>query len=200
MQLHGHGFQADLPRGWEGTIRREPVAEPVDETTDAATGDGAGEATGDGAGEAADDEAAPEGRIGAAAAPAAVTAPPVMHLATFALPGQRGDFGSGAVDLMADEDAFVALLEYGPEEADTPLFAAQGLPRKLDPRAFSNRSLQRAMRKQSGWQHFFTEGGRAFCLYVVLGDGGDANRQVRRVEEVLAQVTIEPAAGLEGSR
>lgn len=118
---------------------------------------------------------------------------PVVHLATFPLPSDRGDFGSGAVDLMHDEDAFVALLEYGPDEAGTPLFAAEGLPRKLDPRVFSGRSLQRAMRRQAGWQHFFTDGGRAFCLYVVLGDGNDANRQVRRVEEVLARVEIEPA-------
>ncbi|MFA9429554.1 hypothetical protein [Egicoccus sp. AB-alg2] len=170
MQLRGHGLRAQLPRGWEGRIRREAAADEL-----------------------------PEGQFAAAAA-ASDESPPVMHLATFALPGERGDFGSGAVDLMADDDAFVALLEYGPEEAGTPLFAAQGLPRRLDPRAFSNRSLQRAMRKQAGWQHFFTEAGRAFCLYVVLGDGGDANRQVRRVEEVLAQVTIEPAAGGEEPR
>ncbi|MEX2505146.1 MAG: hypothetical protein WD378_09860 [Egicoccus sp.] len=166
MQLRGHGIRAELPGGWEGAIRREPVWSAAPD--------------------------ADEGRL--AAAEAEQTAP-VVHLATFALPADRGDFGSGAVDLMADEDAFVALLEYGSEEVDTPLFAAQGLPRKLDPRAFSGRSLQRAMRRQAGWQHFFTEAGRAFCLYVVLGDGGDANRQVRRVEEVLAQIEVEPATG-----
>lgn len=146
-------------------------------------------------------EAAPAGSgDGELAAASAAQTAPVVHLATFALPADRGDFGSGAVDLMSDEDAFVALLEYGPEEADTPLFAAQGLPRRLDPRVFSGRSLQRAMRRQAGWQHFFTEAGRAFCLYVVLGDGGDANRQVRRVEEVLAQIEIEPATTGEQDR
>ncbi|GGI09052.1 hypothetical protein [Egicoccus halophilus] len=165
MQLRGHGIRAELPRGWEGAIRREPMH--------------------------VDGEVGPF--AAAAAAAAAAKGPPVVHLATFALPNERGDFGSGAVDLMADDDAFVALLEYGTEEADTPLFAAQGLPRRLDPRTFSTRSLQRSMRNQAGWQHFFTEAGRAFCLYVVLGDHGDVNRQVRRVEAVLAQISIDPA-------
>ncbi|MFA9445949.1 hypothetical protein [Egicoccus sp. AB-alg6-2] len=134
-------------------------------------------------------------------APAAVAeAPPVVHLGTFALPAERGDFGSGAVDLMAGDDSFVALLEYGAEEAGTPLFAANGLPRRLDPRQFSGRSLQRSLPGQAGWQHFFTEAGRAFCLYVVLGDGRDANRQVRRVEEVLAQIRLDPVAAEEVTR
>jgi hypothetical protein len=118
-------------------------------------------------------------------------APPVVHLATFALPADRGDFGSGAVELMRDGDSFVALLEYGAEEAGTALFAAQGLPRRLDPRVFHPRSLQRQLPGQAGWQHFFTEAGRPFCLYVVLGDHTDAHRQLRRIEQVLAGVTIE---------
>jgi hypothetical protein len=116
---------------------------------------------------------------------------PVAHLATFPLPGERGDFGSGAVELMRTADAFVALLEYSPEEAGTPLFARRGLPRRLDPRDFHPRSLQRAIRGQVGWQCFFTEAERAFCLYVVLGDGEDAHLLVRKVEQVLASVTIE---------
>ncbi len=118
---------------------------------------------------------------------------PVAHLATFPLPGDRGDFGSGAVDVMRTEDAFVALLEYAPEEADTPLFAQRGMPRRLDPRAFTSRSLQRGIAGQVGWQAFFTEAGRPFCLYVVLGDGSDTHLLVRKVEQVLATVTIEGA-------
>lgn len=116
---------------------------------------------------------------------------PVAHLASFALPGDRGDFGSGAVELMRTEDIFVALLEYGPDEAGSALFARRGLPRRLDPRRFSTASLQRGLPGQAGLQEFFTEGGRAFCLYVVLGDAEDAHLQVRRVEQVLATVRIE---------
>jgi hypothetical protein len=116
---------------------------------------------------------------------------PVAHLASFALPDERGDFGSSAVDHMTAADDFVALLEYGPEEVGTALFSAEGLPRRLDPRRFSSRSLQRTLSGQAGLQHFFSDGGRAFCLYVVLGDAHDAHRHVRSVERVLAGVEIE---------
>ncbi len=116
---------------------------------------------------------------------------PVAHLASFALPSDRGDFGSGAVDVMSRDDVFVALVEFAPEEAGAALFAQEGLPRRLDPRAFSERSLQRGLPGQAGLQVFFHEAGRAFCLYVVLGDADDAHRLVRDVEQVLATLTIE---------
>lgn len=116
---------------------------------------------------------------------------PVAHLSTFPLPGDRGDFGSGAVELMRSDDAFVALLEYAPSAAGSPLFARQGMPRRLDPRTFSGHSLQRGLPGQMGWQAFFTESGRAFCLYVVLGGDHDTHLLVRRVEQVLAGVRIE---------
>ena len=102
------------------------------------------------------------------------TSNPILHAATVPLPADRGDFGSGAVDLLGTDDAFVALVGYDPEAADTPLFRRQGLPRPLPAAAFSPRKLQRAIRGQAGAQFFFTEGGRAWCLYVVLGS--DANR------------------------
>lgn len=117
---------------------------------------------------------------------------PVLHAGTFPLPTDRGDFGSGAVELMQQGDTFVALLEYDQEEADTPLFEATGLPRRLDPRRFHARSLQRVLPGQCGYQTFFTEGGRAFCLYVVLGDEEDKLVQVRRAEQMLATIEIEP--------
>jgi hypothetical protein len=125
------------------------------------------------------------------AAAAAGRAYPVAHLSSFGLPGRRGDFGSGAVEAMGRDDDFVALVEFGEHEAHSPLFAATGLPRRLDPRRFSPRALQRMLPGQTGLQHFFTAGGRAFCLYVVLGDRDDAHLHVRRVERVLARLTIQ---------
>ncbi len=116
---------------------------------------------------------------------------PVAHLATFPLPADRGDFGSGAVEHMRARDAFVALLEYGGEAADTPLFARRGMPRRLDPRRFHPRSLQRSIPGQAGLQEFFTDSGRPFCLYVVIGDADDAHLQAARIREVLAAVRIE---------
>ncbi len=119
---------------------------------------------------------------------------PVAHFATCALPASRGDFGSNVVDALTPADAFVSLVEYGPEEVGSALFSQRGLPRRLDPRAFSRRMLQRTLPGQSGLQIFFTEGNRAFCLYVVLGDADDAHRLVRRVEQVLATIEIEERA------
>jgi hypothetical protein len=155
MRIAAHGLGADLPDGWEGTIRVER-----------------------------DDDLRAAGVAGGRAFP-------VAHLASFALPDERGDFGSGAVDHMTAADDFVALLEYGPEEVGTALFSGDGLPRRLDPRRFSSRALQRTLSGQAGLQHFFSHGGRAFCLYVVLGDAQDTHRHVRSVERVLAGVEIE---------
>jgi hypothetical protein len=47
------------------------------------------------------------------------------------------------------------------------------------------------VRGQSGLQVFFTERGRAFCLYIVLGAAARAERLVRRAEQVLATIQIE---------
>ena len=51
----------------------------------------------------------------------------VIHLANFALPAERGDFGSGAVELMNSGALMVILFEHGPESVDTPLFARSGV-------------------------------------------------------------------------
>jgi hypothetical protein len=114
---------------------------------------------------------------------------PVLHLANFALPPARGDFGTGAVELMGEQHAFVSLFEYGPEEAGRPLFAARGFPR-LTVRDFGPNQLQRRLPGQLGCQRFFTEQGRAFCLYAVLGSDRYAASLVQEVHEVLAQLRV----------
>ena len=114
--------------------------------------------------------------------------PTVMHLASFPLPAERGSFGSGAVEFMRSDDVFMTLFEYGEESVGTPLFAAQGIPRQIAAREFDRNALQRALPGQSGLQRFFTEGGRAFCLYIVLGshiDRADVLSQVTAVLETL---------------
>ena len=40
---------------------------------------------------------------------------PVAQFATFPIPDDIGDFGSGAVTLMGPYDVFTTLFEYGPE-------------------------------------------------------------------------------------
>jgi hypothetical protein len=114
---------------------------------------------------------------------------PVLHLANFALPGERGDFGSGAVELMRAEHAFVALLEFDREEAGRPLYAHRGLPRpsRSD---FAPNALQRRLPGQLGWQQFCTAAGRPFCVYAVLGSRRHADRLVGEVRAALDGVDV----------
>lgn len=116
--------------------------------------------------------------------------PTLLHLGSFPLPSARGSFGAGAVELMSSTDILIVLFEYGPESADTPLFAARGIPKSLDPQLFDRDALQHGVQGQSGLQQFFTHSGRAFCLYVVLGSHIDRVELVERVNEVLRTVEI----------
>lgn len=94
---------------------------------------------------------------------------PVLHAANFALPEDRGDYGSGAVELMTNDNIFVSLLEFEPALAETELYAPRGMPRDLDPDDFRTNGMQRWIPGQAAYQAFFNEGGRAFCLYIVIG-------------------------------
>ena len=119
--------------------------------------------------------------------------PAILHAATFALPEGRGDYGSGAVELMGPGDVFVSVLDMGPEAAGTPLFALEGLPRTLEPERFGPDTLQRALPGQAGTQVFFSSGGRAFVLYVVLGSSARRVELAARATALLAGLRLEPA-------
>lgn len=116
---------------------------------------------------------------------------PMLHASTVALPEVRGDFGGGVTPLLSSEDLFVSLFEYGPEAVGTPLFAVKGRPR---PTAadFAPNNLQRSIAGQSGRQWFFQEGGRAFCLYVVLGSHARRAALVTRLNGVLGTLELDP--------
>jgi hypothetical protein len=118
---------------------------------------------------------------------------PVMHAASFALPEERGDYGSGAVELMGDDDVFVSLLEFGAEAVDSALFPAGEVPRELDSGEFRSNGMQRWISGQSAYQRFFTEGGRAFCLYIVIGSNSDRVALARKAQVLVQTITVEPA-------
>jgi hypothetical protein len=113
----------------------------------------------------------------------------VLHAGNFALPRYRGDFGSGAVELMKPHHAFLSLFEYEPEAADKALFANSGFP-AIRPEHFSPQALQRTLPGQSGVQYFFHVGPRAFCLYVVLGSHRMRRPLVSEVSRLLATVAV----------
>jgi hypothetical protein len=163
--LAAHGIEVSLPTGWEGRLFRRPRA-----------------------GEVASADAGVEGEP---AAPTETTHA-VLHVSTIALPPDVGDFASGAVEKLGNDDILVVLFEYDPSSAGQPLFARSGIPRQLTPDDFSPNVMQRAVRGQAGSQTFFNDQGRAFCLYVVLGGFARRRDLVPRVNEVLATLTIEP--------
>jgi hypothetical protein len=113
----------------------------------------------------------------------------VVHLANFALPEQRDDFGGGVTPLMRSPDAFVVLFEYGPDSLGKPLFAAQGVPR-VSADLFNSKRLQRPLPGQLGCQQFFTANGRPFCLYVVAGSRVYLPRIIAEVNRVLADLDV----------
>ncbi len=135
-----------------------------------------------------------EGRIFVRPSAGGAVAHPVAHFATFPLPSTTGDFGGGAVSLMGDTDIFAVLFEYGPESLGTALFARQGMPRSLTPDDFRPYVLRRGLSGQSGTQWFFTEGGRPFTLYVVLGSHARRAQLVPRVNQLLAPLTVQSVA------
>jgi len=120
---------------------------------------------------------------------------PIAHAGSFALPSDDADFGSGAVIAMGPTDAFAALLEYDPVLAATGIFAPPGLPLPLRARDTNPKTLQRLVRGRTAVQRFFTQSGRAFCLYVVFSSNTWLHRTIAEANRILATVTIEPRGG-----
>lgn len=120
-----------------------------------------------------------------------VPAATVAHLASFRLPPERGDFGSGAVESMGPEDVLVCLVEF-PGEEGSVLFSSQGVPR-FRPTDFDPAVMQRTIAGMCGAQRFFTAAGRAFCAYVVLGRNRSIRPLVDQVNTTLASTQVGPA-------
>jgi hypothetical protein len=115
----------------------------------------------------------------------------VVHVASFPMPEERGDFGVGVTELMRSGDVFVTLFEYGPESLGTPLFAAIGMPR-LTVDMFGPRRLQRTLPGQVGCQLFFTAKQRPFCLYVVVAGRLHLRSAISLVNPMLQTLAFSP--------
>jgi hypothetical protein len=114
---------------------------------------------------------------------------PVLHACTRALPAERGDFGSGVIELLGGDDVFVSLVEYGTDVADQGLFAPQGRP-VLRPSQFSPNRMARTYPGVSAAQHFYSEGGRAFCLFVVIGSHARRMALVPRADRTVRALRV----------
>lgn len=110
---------------------------------------------------------------------------PVLHMATRALPTSMGDFGGELVERLGSEDIFLAVIDYGPEVAGRGLFASRGVPR-LAPSQFGANRMARHVPGRSACQHFFSDAGRGFCLYAVVGAHSRRMSTVPRLATVAA--------------
>jgi hypothetical protein len=133
-----------------------------------------------------------EGRIYRRVPVAGASTYTVAHFCTFPLPVDTADFGGSYIDLMAPNDIFAVLFEYGPESLGKALFQRVGMPRRLTPVDFRPNLLRRGTKGQGGAQTFFTESKRPFTLYVVLGAYARRVALVPKVNELLGQIAIGP--------
>lgn len=175
MRIEAHGIRAELPSGWEGRITRRQPGSLTGRRGAAVAPDGTPSAADDGTTTLLGEDTAP-----------------ILHMGNFALPEDRGDFGSGAVDLMGQGHLLVVLVEYGADSVDTALFTPVSSMPRLTSRMFSAQGLQRVQRGQAGAQRFFTLNGRAFCLYAVVGDQRDVGTMAPTVNDVTRQIEVTP--------
>jgi hypothetical protein len=161
--MNDRGIEVALPPGWEGEIYRRSP------------------------GEVRYDDQVPRSRQ------LQPTTRSVVHLGSFPLPPDRGDYGSGAVEIMRDEDVLIILFEFEPESATTAMFAASGLPHPLAAGDVDPNQMQRPLPGMAGVQRFFNiDEQRAFCLFVVIGSYARRKELVAKVNAVLADITITP--------
>jgi hypothetical protein len=117
-----------------------------------------------------------------------------LHAGDFQLALGDGEFGDASTAAMPAGTTFVALTEYVPGaglEAGRGLFAAHRIPARLQASAFAANRLAHPRRGQAGYQHFFTAGGRPFCLYVVVAASGPLRRRRLAVlDRVLGTLVI----------
>jgi hypothetical protein len=121
---------------------------------------------------------------------AEVRTTPVLHLSNFPLPAERGDYGSGAVELMKADNVLIVLFEFAPQSARSALFSRPGIP-TVTAEDFAPNQMQRPLPGQSGVQYFFNDRGRAFCLYVALGAHARRRELVPEINQVLASMILD---------
>jgi hypothetical protein len=161
--LSAYGVSLSPPGGFEGRVFRRP-------------------ANGEVSAAAADGPPAPAGEVPAT----------VVHVATIPLAPDTGDFASSAVEHLGPDDVLVVLFEFEAAAGGRGLFAREGMPRAVQPDDFSPSVMQRAIPGQAGCQFFFSEAGRAFCLYAVIGAYARRTELAAKVTSVLATVQIQP--------
>lgn len=161
MRLVGPRVAVEVPRGWDAEIYQPAVERPLPE---------------------------PDGSPGEALDPG--SAPIILHAANFPLPPVRSDFGHDLIGQMSLMQLFVALIEYGPDDAGKVLFAHEGVP-DLDVDDLSPGAIMSTSSGQAAVQRFFHVGDRAFSLYVAVGSHRLRSRIVPAVKDFLETIELD---------
>ena len=160
--IAGHGFSVSLPTAWEGRIYQRPTPTAAFTPENRAPP----------ARQVAPETARPGRRSGWLGEQTR----PVVHLATFALPADRGDYGSGAVETMGAGNMFIAIAGIRP---GMPGHRAVRLHRAAAGHAeigSTRTGCSAGFPGRRAVQSFFTEQSRPMCLYVVLGSASQRGR------------------------
>jgi hypothetical protein len=120
---------------------------------------------------------------------------PYLHVASFALTADSGQFGAGVTAAMAGDGAFAALVEYVVDRHARPgagLFASRRWPPRLRVGELRHDQLQVMRPGHLGVQRFFTAAGRPFCLYAVVSPARRRPAQlIGELNAVLATVRFD---------
>jgi hypothetical protein len=165
VSLSAHGITLSLPNAWDGRIYGRPrlVANPAESSLLPGF------------------DGTELGRLA------------TLHAANFPLSGAEGEFAAEATMRMPAAGAFVALVEYQPDDRLVPgegLFASRDIPRALAPEDFRPETLMVPRGDQVGLQRFFTAAVRPFCLYAVVGSRRAAARGAAAISDVLGSLVI----------
>jgi hypothetical protein len=136
---------------------------------------------------------------------------PVLQAANFPLPADDGDFATGAAESMTVGDLLIVLIELVPDSHLTVgkgLFEPSGIPTEVVVGDLEPACMPEMIDGLAAVQRFFSENGRAFCLYMVFGGypeivaaqqkGEEAQLETARSIVKSLQISSPAAAGAEG--
>ena len=136
-----------------------------------------------------------EARIFVPALPPPAINLPVVHASSVALPTARSSFATEATTSLGATGVLISLVEFEAALAGVGLYAATGVPSGLGAAELDAAALQVPHPQQGGVQRFFSEAGRAFCLYVVAGLGPGLAQRLGRVNAVIGSLRVDAVAG-----
>ena len=121
---------------------------------------------------------------------------PYLHVASFALGSDSGQFGASVTSRMGPDRVFAALVEYLVDahvRPDNGLFGSRRWQPRLRLSEFSHNQLQVMRPGHLGAQRFFTAAGRPFCLYAVVSPARRRPAQlVGELSAVLGTLRFDP--------